>query len=84
MMSNNPYVNYPLFTLMKPGTLTIILLLLININLKAQTLIAGVVTDSLNNPVPFASVYLSKTSIGTYTDTNGVYSLIINQGDLMR
>jgi hypothetical protein len=42
-----------------------------------QTTITGLVTDSLNNPVPFASVYLSKTTEGTYTDKNGVYSLSI-------
>jgi hypothetical protein len=42
-----------------------------------QTIITGVVTDSLNNPIPSASVYLSKTTEGTYTDNNGVYSLNI-------
>jgi hypothetical protein len=42
-----------------------------------QIIITGVVTDSLNNPIPSASVYLSKTTEGTYTDNNGVYSLNI-------
>jgi hypothetical protein len=42
-----------------------------------HTIITCVVTDSLNNPIPFASVYLSKTTEGTYTDNNGVYSLTI-------
>ena len=64
---------------MKQGILIIILLLFINFNLKAQTLISGVVTDSLDNPVPFASVYLSNTSIGGYADIKGSYSLVIPQ-----
>ena len=58
---------------------SIILLLLLNFNLKAQTTITGVVTDSLNKPIPFASVYLSKTTIGTSTDNKGVYLLSVPQ-----
>ena len=42
-----------------------------------QTIITGIVSDSLNNPIPSASVYLSKTTEGTYTDNYGVYSLNI-------
>jgi hypothetical protein len=46
-------------------------------SLKAQTTITGVISDSLNNPVISASVYLSKTTIGTLTDNKGVYALFI-------
>ena len=46
-------------------------------DLISQTTVTGVVTDSLNNPVPFASVYLSKTTIGTLTDSKGAFSFII-------
>src|SRR5450759_2773482 len=60
---------------MKSGILSVILLIFFESNLLSQTNVTGIVTDSLNNPVSFASVYLSKTTIGTYTDANGVYSL---------
>jgi outer membrane receptor for ferrienterochelin and colicins len=46
-------------------------------DLISQTTLTGVVKDSLNKPVPFASVYLSKTTIGTLTDNNGAFSLNI-------
>ncbi|MGE5458338.1 MAG: carboxypeptidase-like regulatory domain-containing protein, partial [Methanococcaceae archaeon] len=62
---------------MKFRLLTTILFFYISINLSAQTSISGVVTDSLNNPIPYAYVYLSKTTIGDITDKNGVYSLIV-------
>jgi len=65
---------------MKLCLLSTILFLLISINLSAQTSISGVVTDSLNNPIPYAHVYLSKTTIGAITDKNGVYSLIVPKG----
>jgi MG2 domain. len=37
------------------------------------------VTDSLNIPIPFASVYLSRTTIGTHADSKGDYSLKVPQ-----
>ena len=61
------------------STVFIILFLLFGYTLKAQTIITGVVSDSLNNPIPSASVYLSKTTVGTLTDNKGVYSLTIPQ-----
>jgi hypothetical protein len=48
-------------------------------SITAQNIVTGVVTDSLNNPIPFASVYLSKTTIGVLTNNNGAYSLIVPQ-----
>jgi hypothetical protein len=55
----------------------ITILILLSFKLNAQTTVTGFVTDSLNRPIPFASVYLSKTTIGTLTDNEGSYSLTI-------
>jgi hypothetical protein len=58
------------------------LLILIGNNLSAQTIITGIVSDSLDIPVPNAAVYISKTTIGTTTDQKGVYSILIpRQGE---
>ena len=48
-------------------------------NLLAQTTITGKVTDAANAPVPFAAVYLSKTTIGNMTNNEGDYTLTIPQ-----
>jgi len=48
-------------------------------NLIAQTLITGVVTDFKNAPLPYTSVYLSKTTIGVLTNDQGAYLLKIPQ-----
>ena len=65
--------------LMKFNFFLLSLFLFCTHNLHAQTVVTGLVTDSLNAPVPFASVYLSKTTIGNMTDKNGAYSLTIPQ-----
>ena len=57
--------------------LSIGLLILFASVMQAQTTITGVVTDSLNVPVASASVYLSKTTLGTLTDRNGIYLLSV-------
>jgi len=44
-------------------------------NLIAQTTIMGVVTDFKNAPLPYTSVYLSKTTIGVLTNDKGAYLL---------
>lgn len=64
---------------MKLKSLLFILFWLASRYLLAQTIITGVVADSLNNPIPLASVYLSKTTIGTLTDNNGAYTISIPQ-----
>ncbi len=64
---------------MRTYTLFLFLLLFPGTNLFAQTIMQGVVTDASNVPVPFASVYLSKTTIGTMTNKDGAYSLMIPQ-----
>ncbi len=45
----------------------------------SQTTITGLVTDSLNKPIPFATVCLLKTTFGTSTDNYGRYTLKIPQ-----
>ena len=56
-----------------------LLLSLLIYHLDAQTIISGIITDSSNLPIPFASVYLSKTTIGTTTSNEGNYTLTIPQ-----
>jgi hypothetical protein len=62
---------------MKLRTTWISLFLLLSCKLIAQTNITGVVTDSLNNPLTTASVYLAKTTIGTYSDSKGTFLLTV-------
>jgi hypothetical protein len=62
---------------MKVSTLIALIIVLLSFNLNAQTTITGVVTDSLNNPLPFASVFLSQTTYGVVTDNTGAYTLNI-------
>jgi hypothetical protein len=64
---------------MRVSTLIALNVVLLSFNLNAQTTITGVVTDSLNNPVPLASVFLSQTTYGVVTDNTGVYTLNILQ-----
>ncbi len=64
---------------MRIKTITLILFLFCLGTLHAQTLVTGIVTDSLNVPVPFASVYLSKTTIGNMSNKDGAYTLTIPQ-----
>jgi hypothetical protein len=64
---------------MKSSLITIILFFLLAITSPAQTIISGTVTDVSNIPVPFASVYLSKTTVGAITDMKGIYTLTIPQ-----
>lgn len=54
-------------------------LFLIHFMLQAQTTIIGVVSDSSDNPIPNATVYLSKTTFGVLADAAGTYSLKIPQ-----
>lgn len=51
----------------------------LSLQLMAQTSITGIVTDSQKTPVPYARVYLSKTTIGAITNDQGVYLLTIPQ-----
>lgn len=64
---------------MKNSLISIIVFLLSSICTPAQTMISGTITDINNAPIHFASVYLSKTTVGVLTDMNGVYRLTITQ-----
>jgi hypothetical protein len=67
---------------MKNRIIIIVLFVLVGFNLSAQTIITGVVSDSLNTPVPNAAVYISKSTIGTTTDQKGAYLISIpRQGE---
>jgi len=54
-------------------------LFLLNLAVQAQTILSGVVTDSLNVPIPNTCVYLSKTTVGSLANQEGFYSLSIHQ-----
>lgn len=53
-------------------------LLILNCSLFAQ--IKGRVTDENNDPLPFASVYLKNTTIGTSANSEGVFMLSVPRG----
>jgi hypothetical protein len=53
-----------------------VLLLCITNAVSAQS-IKGMVTDSLSNPLPGTSVLIKGTTIGTTTDANGGYTLVV-------
>ncbi len=57
----------------------VLFLTLIIPQLFAQTTFTGQITDSLNNPVPFASIYLNNTTYGASSDNSGTYSLRVDQ-----
>jgi hypothetical protein len=46
---------------------------------QAQTVIRGTVTDSENSPLPYATVFLSKTTMGVLANQFGVYTINIPQ-----
>lgn len=59
----------------------IIILMLVQFSASAQNLLlSGKVTDSKNNPLPFASVFVKGTTIGTNTNADGVYNLRLKEG----
>jgi hypothetical protein len=64
---------------MKTKIRLIFVFLLLHFGIQAQTVLSGMVTDSLNVPIPNVAVYLSKTTVGVLTNRNGVYSLSIPQ-----
>jgi len=55
----------------------VVIILMVAVRLQAQNRIYGLVKDSLNTPIPFASVYLAKTTYGTIANENGNYNLTV-------
>jgi len=43
--------------------------------------VSGIVTDAQNQPVPFCSVYIKGTTIGTTANADGKYSLEVQRGE---
>lgn len=59
--------------------LLIIIQLFIGLTGFAQTSITGIVTDNANSPIPYATVFLSKTTVGVLANQFGVYTINIPQ-----
>jgi len=59
--------------------LVIMLLLFINNVLSQEKTIKGIVLDSLNNPIKYASIGLVNRPIGTVTNNKGEFKLEINK-----
>lgn len=53
----------------------LILCLLVAIGSYAQTVVSGKVIDEYGNPIPYANVLFPNTTIGTYSDNDGKFSL---------
>jgi len=49
-------------------------------SLFAQVTVSGKITDEKNAPVPFATVYVKNTTIGTSANSEGEYTLNVNPG----
>src|SRR5690349_18270644 len=61
--------------------LAAILILISSFSAHAQKLLKGVVTDAAKGkPIPYASVFLSNTSIGTQTKEDGSFQVAIPAG----
>jgi hypothetical protein len=54
-------------------------ILLFAFQLSAQTNLSGLVTDTLDIPLPYAHVFLSKTTIGTMANSEGEFVLSVPQ-----
>lgn len=59
--------------------LYILLFILISVNAKG-IVVTGHVVDEKNQPLPFVSVFIAGTSIGTTANVEGEYRLDLNQG----
>ncbi len=59
--------------------LGLLVCVLLGLQLQAQTVVKGVVTDKdTRQPLPFVNVVFAGTTAGTRTDANGVYTLKSN------
>lgn len=68
---------------MKNSKLIVAILFLISAYTFGQKTISGIVQDSDGIPLPNASIEVEKTNKGTSTDFDGVYSLEVNEGDVL-
>ncbi len=65
---------------MKKSLLLIAILTCILINVHGQRVVTGKVTDTDGNPLPYLTVSVKGTSVGTNTDDLGEYSITVPQG----
>ncbi|MBK8883888.1 MAG: carboxypeptidase-like regulatory domain-containing protein [Bacteroidales bacterium] len=68
----------PVRKFLSPAFFTVVLTFCLNsfAQVSEKTLIKGLVLDALTGyPIPYASVFLKGTSVGTLTDANGKYLL---------
>jgi hypothetical protein len=63
---------------MKRLLLSSVLCILFALSLQAQ--LSGTIADSLGRPLPFASVYIKGTTIGTSANSKGAYQLSLAPG----
>ncbi len=56
-------------------------ILMTSFQLVAQYEVTGTITDSEGDPLPGVQVRVKGTDKGTVSDFNGVYSMVVNQGD---
>jgi len=64
---------------MKTKFRLILVFFLLHFTVQAQTTISGVVKDSLNAPIPYATVYLSKTTVAVLANNEGAFLMNIPQ-----
>ena len=63
------------------------LIILFSLNLSAQNILSGIITDSLNNPIEYANIGIANSYFGTITDTNGYFNFEVsnlNSNDTLR
>ena len=54
---------------------TLFWLILISTSFSQSQTVTGTITDELNNPLPSATVQVKGSQVGTYTDTDGKFSI---------
>ncbi|WP_179354549.1 SusC/RagA family TonB-linked outer membrane protein [Winogradskyella vidalii] len=64
-------------------TLTLLLVLAVQLTFAQEKTISGKVTDPSGIPLPGANIVVKGTSNGTQTDFDGNYSLMVNTGDII-
>jgi hypothetical protein len=60
--------------------LTLFLALFLGCNVYAQLTISGKIKDERSKPVPFATIYVKNTTIGTSANSEGEYSIQVKAG----
>lgn len=62
----------------------LLLAFLLPASLFAQTLVTGTVTDQADaSPIPGVNILIKGTTTGVSTDFDGIYSITVNQGDIL-